>query len=61
MHVDAGSRMVAMRQLVLRRNCTFSSSVAIGDPGRGRLTVRVRFLGNDRLLPRWAARRTVSV
>ena len=49
----------------LRRNCTFSSSVVFEDPsafaGRRTLAVQVRFKGNDALLPRSAATRTVAV
>ena len=61
----AGTRTIAMGGGFLRRNCTFSSSVAFEDAsvfaGRRTLTVQVRFKGNDALLPRSAATRTVAV
>ena len=63
--VRAGRRTIALGGGFLRRSCSFSSSVAFEDPsvfaGRRTLTVQVRFKGNDALLPRAAATRTVAV
>ena len=65
MRFRAGTRTIAMGGGFLRRNCTFSSSVAFEDAsvfaGRRTLTVQVRFKGNAALLPRSAATRTVAV
>ena len=63
--VRAGRRTIAMAGGFLRRSCSFSSSVAFEHQsvfaGRRALTVQVRFKGNDALLPRSAATRTVAV
>ena len=51
----AGRRTISNRRVVLRTNCTYRSSVRFKDRRRfgrrSRLTLRVRFLGNDRLRP----------
>jgi hypothetical protein len=52
--VKAGSRTVSRQRASLRRNCTFSASVAL-KPSRRQLTVQARFEGNASLLPCSAA------
>ncbi|MCW3012135.1 MAG: hypothetical protein JWO90_2539, partial [Solirubrobacterales bacterium] len=63
--VKAGTRTLSLRRVFLRRDCTFTSTVAFGQvrrfEGRRSLAVQVRFEGNDVLLPRAAATRTVAV
>jgi hypothetical protein len=55
--VDAGGAMLAMRQVFLRRDCTYAARFRV--PQRSALTIRARFLGTSRLLPRSAAPRTL--
>jgi hypothetical protein len=63
--IKAGKRTVSLRRALLRRNCTFSSTVTFRKPsrfaGRRKLTVQARFTGNDLLLPRSAATKTAAV
>lgn len=56
---DGGRRTVANARVSLRSNCTYRKTVRFKRSQRfrsKRLIVEVRFLGNDRLLPRSAAR-----
>jgi hypothetical protein len=55
--IDAGTAMLALREVFLRRDCSYAASFRL--PRRGTLTVRARFLGTSRLLPRSAAPRTL--
>lgn len=59
-----GARTISTKRVRLRANCAFRSDVAFRDAKRfrgSRLTVSVRFLANEVLLPRSATRRTVRV
>ncbi len=56
-----GSKTVSTRRTTLRSDCSYRVALTFSNPrrlGRGRLTLRVRFLGNDRFKP--AATRTLS-
>ena len=60
---QAQRKTISTRRATLRSNCSYSSAVSFRDRRRfsrnGRLTVRVRFQGNDVLTARSAATRTV--
>ncbi len=60
MRSTVGNRTIATRRVALRSDCTFRVSVTFLSKRRlrsGRLTFRVKFLGNDRFKP--AATRTL--
>ena len=56
--VKAGRKTISTRRVALTRTCSYRSSVTFRSrsrfPRSGRLTVRVRFLGNAVLGPRRA-------
>ena len=56
-----GSKTISTRRTTLRSDCSYRVALTFSNArriGRGRLTLRVRFLGNDRFKP--AATRTLS-
>lgn len=61
--MKVGSRTISTRRVTLKRDCSYSSTVAFSSRSRlgrsGRLKVTVRFLGNDVLGLRTASSRTV--
>ena len=61
----AGGRTISTRRTLLRSNCTYRSRVTFTNRARlgrsGRLTVQVRFLGNDRFRPASARRLSARV
>lgn len=61
--VQAGNKTISTRRVELGSNCAYTSTVSFRNRARftrsGRLTVRVRFLGNDVLRARSASARSV--